>query len=59
MKLLDLIVEELNENLTEEQRENGEKWEKLHSEQYQIVTTENGIFRNPVKNTCNNSKGVI
>lgn len=59
MKLLDLIVEELNENLTEEQRENGEKWERLHSEQYQIVTTENGIFRNPVKNTCINSEDVL
>ena len=59
MKLIDLIVEELNENLTEEQRENGEKWERLHSEQYQIVTTENGIFRNPVKNTCINSEDVL
>lgn len=49
MKLLDLIVEELNENLTTEQKESGEKWERLHSEQYQIVQTENGLFKNPRK----------
>ena len=49
MKILDLLVEELNENLTDEQKENGEKWERLHSEQYQIVQTENGVFHNPVK----------
>ena len=49
MGLLDLIVEEMNENLTEEQKENGEKWQRQHSEQYQIIQTENGIFRNPIK----------
>ncbi len=49
MGLLDLIVDELNEHLTDEQKANGEKWQRLHSEQYQIVTTENGIFRNPIK----------
>ena len=49
MGLLDLIVDELNEHLTDEQKENGEKWQRLHSEQYQIVQTENGIFRNPIK----------
>ena len=49
MGLLDLIVDELNENLTDEQKENGEKWQRLHSDQYQIVQTENGIFRNPIK----------
>ena len=49
MKLLDLIVNELNEGLTDEQKQNGEKFERLYSEQYQIVTTENGIFRNPIK----------
>lgn len=48
MGLLDLIINELNENLTDEQKENGEKFERLHSEQYQIVTTENGTFRNPI-----------
>lgn len=46
MKLLDLIIDELNANLTAEQKENGEKFERLHSEQYQIVATENGTFRN-------------
>ena len=49
MKLLDLIVEELNENLTDEQKENGEKWERLHSEQYQIVQTDHGTFHNQIK----------
>ena len=48
MGLLDLIISELNENLTEEQKENGEKFERLHTEQYQIIQTENGIFRNPI-----------
>lgn len=44
--IMDLLVEELNNNLTESQKEEGEKWERLHSEQYQIVQTENGVFRN-------------
>lgn len=48
MGLLDLIIDELNEKLIEEQKGNGEKFERLHSEQYQIVQTENGIFRNPI-----------
>lgn len=48
MKILDLLVEELNKDLTDEQKENGEKWQRLHSEQYQIVQTENGVFKNPV-----------
>ena len=48
MKILDMIVEELNSTLTDEQKANGEKVERLHSEQYQIVTTENGTFRNLV-----------
>jgi hypothetical protein len=44
--IMDLLVEELNNNRTEAQKEEGEKWERLHSEQYQIVQTENGVFRN-------------
>ena len=47
MKLMDLIVDELNNSLSDKQRENGE-WERLHSEQYQIVKTENGLFHNPI-----------
>lgn len=47
--IMDLLVETLNEDLTEEQKENGEKWERMHSEQYQIVQTENGIFHNPIR----------
>lgn len=53
MGLLDLIVEELNENLTEEQREKGEKVQRLHNEQYQIVRTEKGTFRNSIKRKDN------
>lgn len=49
MKLMDLLVNELNEGLTEEQKQNGEKFERLHSEPYQLVQTENGLFRNPIK----------
>lgn len=49
MKLMDLLVNELNECLTEEQKQNDEKFEILHSEQYQIVQTENGLFRNTIK----------
>ena len=49
MKLMDIIVEEYNKNLTEEQKAAGEKVERLHSEQYQIVQTENGKFHVPVK----------
>ena len=49
MGLLDLIIDELNDELTAEQKERGEKFERLHSEQYQIVQTENGVFRNPIK----------
>ena len=49
MKLMDIIVEEYNKNLTEEQKAAGEKVERLYSEQYQIVQTENGKFHVPVK----------
>ena len=37
--IMDLLTEEMNNNRTEEQKQNGEKWERLHSEQYQIVQT--------------------
>lgn len=47
--IMDLLVDAMNENLTDEQKENGEKWERLHNEQYQIVQTENGTFHNPIK----------
>lgn len=46
--IMDLLVETLNEDLTEEQKEKGEKWERQHSEQYQIVQTKNGTFHNPI-----------
>lgn len=47
--IMDLLVEELNNNRTEEQKQNGEKWERLHSEQYQIVQTRDGVFYNHIK----------
>lgn len=46
MGIMDLIIEELNNNLTEEQKENGDSWERLNSDQYQIVQTENELFHN-------------
>ena len=39
MKLMDILIDELNKN------EQDEKWERMHSEQYEIVDTENGRFR--------------
>ena len=48
MKITDMLIEELNEVIPEEKKEAGEKWERLHSEQYQIVTTEKGVFHNPI-----------
>ena len=50
MSVLDLLIDELNKDLTAEQKENGEQWQRLHSEQYQIVQTENGKFFNPIEN---------
>lgn len=47
--IMDLLVEKINKNRTDEQKENGDKWERLHSEPYQIIKTENGTFHNPVK----------
>lgn len=47
--IMDLLTEEMNNNRTEEQKQNGEKWERLHSEQYQIVQTRNGVFHNHIK----------
>lgn len=47
--IMDLIVERINEDLTKEQKANGEKWERCHSEPYQIVQTEKGTFHNPIK----------
>lgn len=46
MGLMDLIVEELNNNMPQKEFELGAKWERLYSEQYEIVQTENGKFRN-------------
>lgn len=48
MKIMDLIIEELNNNLPEQDKQNGEKWERLHSEQYQIIQTDHGTFHNQV-----------
>lgn len=47
--IMDLLVQELNNNLAEEQKQSGEKWERLHNEQYQIVQTIDGVFHNPIK----------
>lgn len=49
MGILDLIVDELNKNRGPDALSKGAKFERLHSEQYQIVTTENGMFYNPIK----------
>ena len=49
MGIMDIIIDSINENLTEEQKESGEKWERCHSEQYEIVQTENGKFHNKIK----------
>ncbi len=45
MGLLDLLIEELNKD-EEIQKNGGVK--RLHSEQYQIVQTDHGTFRNYV-----------
>lgn len=45
MKIMDILVNEINKNIA-----NGEpKFERLHSEQYEIITTKNGKFHNKVK----------
>lgn len=46
MGIMDLLITELNENRTVQ--ENG-GIKRLHSEQYQFVQTENGLFKNIVK----------
>ena len=51
MGIMDVLIEEMNKNHTDEQKAKGEKWERLHSEQYRIVDTENGRFRVSVKDT--------
>lgn len=38
MSIMDILIDELNKN-TE-----GGAWERLHSEQYRIVETDEGIF---------------
>ena len=44
MKIMDILVNEINKNIAD-----GEpKFERLHSEQYEIVTTKNGKFHNKV-----------
>jgi hypothetical protein len=45
MGIMDILVDELNKGKTE----NESKWERLHSEQYEIVQTKNGCFHNPIK----------
>lgn len=47
MKILDMLIQEINNNLTEEQKREGGKWERLHSDPVQIVQTEHGKFYNP------------
>lgn len=54
--IMDLIVERINEDLTKEQKANGEKWERCHSEPYQIVQTEKGTFHNPIKTSTEKGK---
>ena len=45
MKIMDIIIEELNANIPA-----GEpQWERLHSDQYGIITTDHGKFRQYVK----------
>ena len=48
MKIIDIIIDELNNNLTDEQKESGDRWTKLNTEQYQIIQTDHGVFHNPV-----------
>ena len=36
MKILDILVNELNEALPEDEKKNGNKWELLHSQKYKI-----------------------
>ena len=43
MKVIDFLVNELNKQAGEE------TFKRLHSEQYQIVQNENGIFKNKTK----------
>ncbi len=50
MKLLDLLIEELNKD-EEIQKNGGVK--RLHSEQYQIVQTDHGKFYNSVGGKTN------
>ncbi|MBD5128421.1 MAG: hypothetical protein HDT43_00625 [Ruminococcaceae bacterium] len=49
MKIMDMIVEEFNNNLTEEQKANGEKFERLNSKQVELVETQNGIVHRDLK----------
>lgn len=49
MKIMDLIVEEMNKSLSEEQKASGEKFERLHSEPVQIVETPTGNIHRDVK----------
>lgn len=49
MKIMDLIIEELNNDLTEEQKANGEKFERLNREAVELVKTPNGIAHRDVK----------
>jgi hypothetical protein len=44
MGIMNIIVEELNKGKSE----NEPKWERLHSQPYEIVQTKNGCFHNPI-----------
>lgn len=51
MKIMDIIIEELNKN-----SDGDAKFKRLHSEQYEIVTTKNGKFHNKVTKQQNEDK---
>ena len=43
MGILDMLVEELNNGLSDEQKANGDKIERLHTEPVELVETAHGI----------------
>jgi hypothetical protein len=49
--IMNLIVDELNKDKVE----NEPKFERCHSEQYEIITTKNGTFHNKIKSKNNNN----
>lgn len=49
MKITDMLIEELNKNLTEEQKANGEKFERLNNKPVEIVETPTGTKHRDIK----------